>query len=126
MRRNLASIATAAMCTAANAGTFGVHIGSHHFPDAGMNNFNPGAYYTTDASITVGGYLNSHRKPSFYAAKVVHAGWVDVALGGVTGYPAAPIMPLVVPSIRFGSGLRLALVPKGHFNRAAVHAMWEF
>lgn len=125
MRRTLASIALATACAAASAGTCGVHIGSHHFPDAGMNNVNPGAYYTTDASVTVGGYWNSHRKPSFYAAKLVHVGRVDVALGGVTGYREA-ISPLVVPSILFDSGLRLALVPKGHFNRAAVHVMWEF
>lgn len=126
MRRFIASIALLTAATAASAGTFGVHLGSHHFPDAGMNNFNPGAYYRSDSGLVAGAYLNSDRKWSTYAAKIVHVGPIDVALGAVTGYPAAPVLPMVVPSYRFDSGLRVAVVPKSRFNVLAVHFMMEF
>lgn len=88
----------------------GVHIGSVHSNNydpvakRNWNNANPGLYARWD-NVVVGTYYNSIRKQSVYAGYAVPVlPYLDVVLGGVTGYNgpgyrAKAIMPMVVPSL---------------------------
>ena len=97
----------------------GLHLATAHLGAAqGLQAATPGIYLRTEAGLTAGVYRNSNGRTSSYA------GWtwetegrgLALTLGAVTGYAAAPVMPLVVPSARLplaaGLALRLAYVPK--------------
>lgn len=130
----LLSLLTAVTDTKAH--TIGVHIGSHHFPNEGYNNFNPGAYFKHDNGFTVGAYLNSYRKVSVYAGATYSFGPVDFTIGGITGYQGKVqnggyVSPLIVPSIALpavnGISPRIAYLPKVEKGGAHVlHLMLEF
>lgn len=114
---------------ACHADTFGLHLGSKHFPDKDFNNFNPGAYYRWDSGWTVGGYYNSERRASFYGGKqwdwqLASGIQANLMAGAVTGYGG--IKPLIVPSLTFGTGggsmpkFRLTYLPRVEKGGAAV------
>ena len=103
----------------ASAQTIGAHTISAH-SRGGMNNFNPGAFIRTPDGYTVGGYWNSQRRLSLYAGRsftLTSHGTLsaDITLGAITGYRAADVLPLAVPSVAWRyaprSALRLAVVP---------------
>ena len=106
----------------------GVHIGSQHFPNRSYNNFNPGMYWRTADGWQAGYYVNSVERTSVYGARVydVLEGRMQIAVGLVTGYPAGPVLPLVVPSMLLGrSGFRLSFVPAPKHHAPALHLSWE-
>lgn len=118
-------------CALARAETpevMGLHMGSWH-EDKAMNNFNPGVYARWKNGFTAGAYYNSEKRPTAYAGWTFHDK-IDrfaITLGAATGYKRAAIVPLVVPSVRFGvnenTSVRLSAVPlKG---QAAVHLSLE-
>lgn len=113
-------ILLASSATAISAQTFGLHVGSWH-SEPGYNNSNPGVYGSTADGWTAGTYYNSIRRQSAYA------GWTgrrdvnayvsaEVALGLVTGYKVAPVLPLVAPSVVLhgtsGPAARITVLPK--------------
>jgi hypothetical protein len=108
------------LSAAAQAGdgiTVGAHIASWH-SEPGYNNTNLGAYLRTADGWTVGTYFNSQRKQSAYAGRTFSTQLADqveasVTVGAITGYKLAPVLPLLVPSLRIGGdvGLRLAYLP---------------
>ena len=108
----------------------GVHTLSLHSAP-GFNGVNPGLYVETPDGWTAGAYYNSERRWSVYGGKTLPVtGPIDLTIGAVSGYKAAPLFPLVVPSLRFplrdGFTLRLALIPKvSHGGAFALHAMIE-
>ena len=120
-----------AVCPPAEAGegslTIGAHLGSWH-SEPGFINLNPCLYLRTAAGWTAGGYRNSVRRNSAYAG---WTGGLDLAdglraeltLGAITGYPAAPVLPLAAPSLRIGPStgpaLRLTVLPKVHPKQGA-------
>ena len=111
-------------CTAL---AIGMHIGTYHFDRSrGYNEVNPGAYVVCDR-VTAGVYRNSLRKPSFYAGYTFERllGPVDLTVGGVTGYPRAKLMPLLVPSVKLGHA-RLSLLLPIEKGGGGVHASWGF
>ncbi len=125
------------MSPSANAAvdTVGVHVGSVHFPQNNFNNVNPGLYVAgsinnvpvlPDGRYVVGAYYNSERKGSLYAGFIYPVTeYVDVVLGAITGYSAAPILPLVAPSLHFPimgawSG-RVLYVPK--IEKSGAHVI---
>lgn len=134
--------AVIALCaaTAAQATTFGAHIGSQHFPAKdGDNNANSGLYVRFDNGVTLGGYRNTIRRNSVYLGYSIDAGAFGVTVGGITGYQqkdgkghsrgaVSPLLALSVVSPVSIAGLtpRLAYVP-GHLVKAAdvVHLMVE-
>lgn len=130
MKRLASALALACASLTAHADTWGLHLGSHHFPDHGMNNFNPGLMYRTDAGWTGGAYLNSIERVTVYGGRA----WGDRAalfLGLGTGY-GAKLTVMAVPSLRLtdkravlGGALRLNVVPKYRQHNGAVHLMWE-
>ena len=122
-----AKLLALALCLAAPAmaGTLGVHIGSHHFPNKEFNNANPGLYYIADNGATVGTYYNSERKQSYYAGYTTEFGWLRVQVGAITGYRNR-VLPMVAPSISLGYGFRLVALPKlERAGATVVHLTWE-
>lgn len=115
------------MCADARAQTIGAHLGSWH-SEPGYNNANPGLYLRTAGGWTAGFYRNSEWRTSAYAgwtASTEVAGPVraELTLGLITGYRAAPVLPLLAPSLRIGGdtgpALRLTLLPKVHPKQGA-------
>ena len=105
---------------AAHAATFGVHLGSVHYPGGSyQNNFNPGVYLRTDDGITVGTYYNTLRRISVYAGYTYEYGPVGLMGGVVTGY-----QPKLIDGLSYGQGkaltpmlaLSLRLPPLGGFK----------
>jgi hypothetical protein len=112
--------------------TIGLHIATAHF-GADLKAATPGVYIRTEAGFTAGAYRNSYSRTSAYA------GWTwqtedkrfALTAGAVTGYPAAKVMPLIVPSVRFevahGIAARIAFIPKPakHGRAAGLHLALE-
>lgn len=131
IRNILIGAALLAVAGLAAGQSVGLHLGSVHLPKRDYNNANPGAYVRFGNGLTLGGYYNSERRPSFYAGYTHSFGPVDVTVGAITGYERAAVMPMVVPSVRLFEigrvGVRLAFVPKIEKNGAHVlHAMVEW
>ena len=106
----------------------GLHLATAHFggPAADqMHNANPGAYLQMANGATAGAYLNSYGRPSVYAGwtwTTANGRW-SLTAGGVTGYPATTVAPMLVPSMRIGLGssgwaARLAYLHKPHSDGA--------
>lgn len=114
----------------AHAGEWGAHLGTYHF-DRGQSyqEVNPGVYtIQTDPQgrrWIAGAYLNSIRRPSVYLGRVVSTGRVDWALGGVTGYHL-PVLPLIVPSVRFAGHWRASLLLPVDKHGGGLHLSYEF
>lgn len=121
----LAALVLGLMGVAAQACTLGLHIGSQHYPAQSYNNANPGAYYIASNGVTVGGYYNSERRPSFYAGYSWDYGPFRLQVGGITGY-YKPVLPMVAPSVALGYGFRVAVLPKvERGGSTVVHLMYE-
>lgn len=88
----------------------------------GFETATPGIYARAEMGLSGGLYRNSHGRASAWLGWTWESGSFlgerrfAVTVGAVTGYPAKPVMPLLVPSVRFGLAegvdLRLALIPK--------------
>lgn len=118
----------------ASASTLGLHVATAHFgapKGQRLKSWTPGLYLRTDAGLTLGAYSNSNGDPSTYAAWTWQTADRRFALtaGGVTGYPAATVMPLVVASARvpitLRAGLRLAVLPKPKHGTGGLHLSIE-
>ena len=127
--------------------TIGLHIGSKH-STPGFNDANPGVYgHWADASgngWALGTYLNSERAQSVWggyslsspklglgsAGSRAFAASAGLTLGGVTGYRAAKLMPLILPSAALHMGnaaARLTYLPKVEKRgAAALHLSLEY
>lgn len=82
----LIAILFAIMATMANAQEIGVHTYTHHFDSHnGLNERNWGLYYRGEG-WTAGGYRNSYRRNTLYAAKSFEAGNFALDLGVANGY----------------------------------------
>lgn len=129
--KTIATIFFALFASVAQAGTFGVHLVSRHFPEMPYHNdVNPGVYYKHDNGATAGYFKNSFHKDSFYLGYTWEHGPVAVTVGGVTGY-ADKVKPMLVPSVALftyqGMTPRLAYIPKGEKGKSHVlHLMLEF
>lgn len=127
--------------------TLGLHIGSRHSAP-GFNDTNPGLYARwADANgngWALGAYQNSERAKSVWGgysfsspklglgsvgARALGIG-AGLTLGGVTGYRAAKLLPLIVPSAALHWGdaaARLTYVPKVEKRgAAALHLSLEY
>lgn len=129
--KTVLALSLALLSGTCNADTFGLHIGSQHYPAKEWNNSNPGVYYRSDSGLTVGAYYNSHRRPSVYIGQQWSTElWgfePSIAIGLITGYKL-PVM--VAPSIAtpaIGSiRARVAFLPKiEKSGSSVVHLMLE-
>lgn len=128
--KKIAAVFAIMFASAASAGTFGAHVYTAHI-DSKYCNTTPGVYFKADNGITVGAYKNSECKNiSMYAGYTFEADIVEgvvsgaVTVGGITGYKAGNIMPLVVPSIAVtfakDTKVRLFFVPDASGTFAGV------
>lgn len=129
--RSLWALAALLFSASAVAGTVGFHVGSVHFPARDFNNFNPGIYYRTDSNWQAGVLYNSERHVSFYGAKILQRGRFALALGAITGYERAKVVPLVAPSFAVIESpeftARILYLPKVESTGAhALHLVVEF
>lgn len=110
----------------ADATTVGIHAVSLHGSRA-YETVTPGLYVRTDSGVTLGVLRNSHGRMGTYVAQTwERRGWA-LTVGGITGYERAAVVPLVVPSYRFDSGLRVAVLPNPWERRgSAIHFSWEW
>lgn len=117
-----------------SAWVLGLHLLSAHDPGCHMEsgrcvayqNVNPGLYARAPSGLTMGLYRNSYSRMSAYA------GWTfetkdrrfALTVAAATGYPRATVIPLAVPSVRFGLtdawSLRIAGAPRFEKGGAAV------
>ena len=115
----LAFLAITITPAAAAEPTIGVHLVSWHSnPDAcrgyingPCNNTNPGLYVRTSGGWVAGGYYNSVERPTVYVGRswtLAERGRasLDVAALAATGYPAAPVIPLVTPTAAWATSTR--------------------
>jgi hypothetical protein len=96
----------------------GVHIATSHHGNDELNSSNPGVYVRHESCATAGAFRNSYDRWSAYAG----CSWqtsnkvFGLTVGAVTGYPAARVMALVVPSVRMpiagGFAARISYIPK--------------
>ncbi len=113
------ALAALAFSAAAQASQFtaGVHLATTHRGNAGLESSTPGLYVRHESGATAGGYRNSYGRWSTYAGWTWEAPgrYVAITAGAVTGYPAAKVMPLLVPSVRLPLGpvsARVSYIPK--------------
>ncbi|MEY2893921.1 MAG: hypothetical protein RJA98_3829 [Pseudomonadota bacterium] len=127
------------LSTAAAAVTIGLHLATAHFGGAPnsphVENVTPGLYLRTASGITAGIYSNSEGGTSAYAGQTYETdnGRFALTVGAVVGYRVAPILPLVVPSVRFNpteqAGLRLSYIHnplRGAPSGLHLSAEWSF
>lgn len=122
------------------AWVIGLHLLSLHSPNCHdtrwscepYNNVNAGIYARAPSGLTFGAYRNSYGRPSAYAGWTFETDSKRFALSVAvaSGYPARPINPLVVPSVRFDLAgqwsLRLSGGPRIDSKGATVvHASIE-
>lgn len=93
----------------------GLHLLSWH-SEPGHNNVNPGIYVRTECDLVVGTYNNSNERQSFYAGFAMRFDFGHfepfLAAGGVTGYGAAPVIPMMIPGI----GIKLGEIAVARFG----------
>lgn len=83
---------------------------SYHFDKSkDFNEANPGIGYRSENGLLGGVYRNSYNKPSVYAGKQYETSIggpfnAGITMGGVTGYPAASVLPMIVPEISADMG----------------------
>jgi hypothetical protein len=117
------------------AWTLGAHLLSFHAPgaytsDAGRRvayeRITPGLYLRAPSGLTFGAYRNSYGDGSAYAGWTFETESKRFALtvAGVTGYERARVLPLLIPSVRFGLtddlALRIAGAPRIEKGGAAL------
>lgn len=116
----------------------GLHIATKH-DKTGFCEFNPGIYMETSKGVTLGVYKNSECNTSGYAGYTFETRpygpvRLGLMLGGVIGYTAFPVAPMVIPSVSVdfsgnrntGWGMRAAYLPKfGNMGSRAVHFSLE-
>lgn len=116
----------------ASAWLLGLHLLTAHMK-SGYEMATMGIYLKSPSGLTLGAYRNSYSRLSAYSAMTLSTEdckW-SITAGIVSGYPAAPIMPLLVPSRRFEldakSHLRLSVLPKPpqHGQTTALHLSFE-
>ena len=117
--------------------TIGLHLVTAHFGPNALESVTPGVYARVDrglaAGLTAGAFRNSYARTSGYAAWTWQTEDRRFALtiGAVTGYPAASVMPMVVPSARIplaaDTAVRVSFIPKPiqRGNNAALHLSVE-
>lgn len=102
--------------------TIGAHAVTWH-SRAGFCNVNPGAYAIWGNGLTAGAYRNSECAWSAYLGHTWHAdtGPVRWSLtgGGVVGYRAMPVTPMILPSAGVGP-VRLFYIPR--LRKTGAHA----
>ena len=112
-----------------NSLIIGIHLATGHFgapANLDLQSVTPGVYLRSESGLTVGAFRNSVGRNSAYAAwtwSTRDEVW-SITVGGATGYPKAPVTPLIIPSVRVSLGVdsgwaaRISYLPKPNKNGA--------
>lgn len=111
----------------------GVHLVSHHWPDKGESNVNPGVYVSFRAfgihDLVIGDYRNSLRRNTFYVGKNWEVfttgrlhGSVITSLGSGYRYPITPILAAAASyDVTEDMSVRLSFIPRvKKYNQTTV------
>jgi hypothetical protein len=115
----------------AAAWIIGVHLATAHAAP-GLELHTAGVYAVAPGGLTAGALRNSHGRGSLYLAHTWQRGPWGLTAGAITGYPARPVLPMLVPSVRVplgsGAAARLSYLPRvpRYGSSAAVHLSLEF
>ena len=105
-------------------------VGAHALSIHGSSRYEtltPGLYVRTESGLTAGVLRNSHGRPGAYAGQTWERNGWALTVGAIAGYERAKLLPLVVPSYRFDSGLRVSLLPNPwERSGTALHFSWEW
>lgn len=110
----------------------GAHALSLH-TQPGFESVTPGLYVQSPSGWAGGVLRNSLGRTSVYLGRSWQStdGRWSLTAGGISGYPAARVLPLLVPSARVdlgaGHALRLSVIPRppGKGGAAALHLSLE-
>jgi hypothetical protein len=105
----------------------GLHLATYHFDrDRAYNEVNLGGYAQCE-SWAAGAYRNSERNVSVWGGKQFDqvVGPVDVTVGLVAGYKRAPVLPMLIPSLKAGNA-RLSLLLPLEKGGGGLHLSTEF
>lgn len=108
----------------AEAHTIGINTVTAH-TGGGYRWDTPGLYVRRDDGLTLGALRNSLGRTSLHASQTWERGPWAVQAGAITGYPMAPVVPLLTGSVLIGNHHRLILIP-GPRNRMALHYAVEW
>lgn len=104
--------------------SYGVNLVTAH-TGGGYRWDTPGLYVRRDDGLTLGALRNSLGRTSFHASQTWERGPWAVQAGAITGYPMAPVVPLLTGSVLISGHHRLVLIP-GPRNRMALHLAVEW
>lgn len=97
--------------------------GTRHRKERDLRPFNPGAWLNC-GGLTAGGFNNSIGRLAAYAGWTQPVGSIEITAGWIAGYGKP--RPVLIPSMRVGSGLRIAAFPPVRNRAGGIHFMWEF
>lgn len=106
------------------AQTIGINTVTAH-TSGGYRWDTPGLYVRRDDGLTLGVLRNSLGRASIHVSQTWERGPWAVQAGTITGYPMAPVVPLLTGSVLIGNHHRLVLIP-GPRNRMALHYAVEW
>lgn len=98
----------------------GINLYTHHTDDAGLCNQNPGVYVKSESGWAGGVLKNSECRLGAWGAYSFETNTIrllgvpasaGLMVGGITGYRAAPLLPLIAPSVKV-SVFRFTYLPK--------------
>jgi hypothetical protein len=102
----------------------GVTLATFH-PCPGLHTQTVGVYGVVEGAAVVGVLRNSIGKTSVYAgARIDGPMGTDIVVGGITGYPGAPVFPLVTIGKKWGD-VRFQLIPPSSRSAAGVTVSFE-
>jgi len=103
----------------------GIDLGTLHDHPQGLCNLNPGIYWITDSGLTAGLVRNSECRLGAWGGYTKTAGAFSLTVGAVTGYRSAPVVPLLVPSVKINR-FRLSYLPRSPGSQSGgVHLSIE-
>lgn len=108
----------------AEAQTYGANLVTAH-TGGGYRWDTPGLYVRRDDGLTLGALRNSLGRTSLHLSQTWEHGPWAVQAGAITGYPMAPVLPLLTGSVLVGNHHRLILIP-GPRSRMALHYAVEW
>jgi len=113
----------------------GIDLYTIHQNSDGLRNETPGFYAVLENGVSFGALYNSHARLSVWAGYSIETNTLTISkipvsagliVGGITGYKAAPVLPLLLPSIKIWN-IRASYIMKTKENQgSAIHFSYEF
>lgn len=103
----------------------GLNLGTLHDHPAGLCGINPGLYVMAESGWSGGVVGNSECRLGAWGGFTKSHGVLSITTGVVAGYKSAPVLPLLMPSIKI-SHFRLTYLPRSPGSTSAgIHLSIE-